>query len=82
VCGTEIGYGTLESRRWEQDMVQTFKIMKGHGYIRHETFFKKFADHGHLRTRMAAGFENLIMPRFRTEIRRNAFSVRVIRSWN
>jgi hypothetical protein len=31
---------------------------------------------------MAGGFENLIMPRFRTEIRRNAFSVRVIKSWN
>jgi hypothetical protein len=75
----ELKLDTLESRRWEQDMV---KIMKGHGYIRHETFFKKFADQGHLRTRMAAGIENLIMPRFRTEIRRNAFSVRVIRSWN
>jgi hypothetical protein len=53
----ELKLETLESRRWEQDMVQTFKIMKGHGNIRHETFFEKFADRGHARTRMAAGFE-------------------------
>jgi hypothetical protein len=78
----ELKLPTLESRRWEQDMVQTYKIMRGHGKIRHETFFKKFADRGQARTRMAGGFENLLMPRFRTEIRRNAFSVRVIRSWN
>jgi hypothetical protein len=31
---------------------------------------------------MAAGHDNLLMPRFRSEIRRHAFSIRVIRSWN
>jgi hypothetical protein len=56
--------------------------MRGHGNMKHETFFEKFADRGQARTRMAGGFENLIMPRFRTEIRRNAFSVRVVKSWN
>jgi hypothetical protein len=78
----EIGLSTLESRRWEQDMVQTYKILNGHGNLKYETFFEKVADRGTIRTRGAAGHDNLLMPRFRTEIRRHVFSIRVIRSWN
>jgi hypothetical protein len=57
----ELGLSTLEDRRWEQDMVQTYKIP---------------------RTRTANVYENLKMPRFRTEVRRNTFSIGVIKSWN
>jgi hypothetical protein len=78
----ELGLSTLEERRWEQDMVQTYKILNGHGRLRFEDFFEKVGNRDGPRTRTAGGYENLKMPRFRTEVRRNTFSIRVIRSWN
>jgi hypothetical protein len=78
----ELGLYTLETRRWEQDMVQTFKLMRGFGKIKYGKFFEKYGERETARTRMAIGFENLVLPRFRTEIRKNAFSVRVVKSWN
>jgi hypothetical protein len=63
-------------------MVQTFKIMRGYGKIRREVFFEKYGERETARTRIAAGFENLVIPRFRSEIRKHAFSVRVVKSWN
>jgi hypothetical protein len=63
-----LGLRTLECRRWEIDMVQTFKIMRGYGKIRHEVFFEKYGVRETARTRIAAGLENLVIPRFRSEI--------------
>jgi hypothetical protein len=37
----EIGLKPLEERRWEQDMVQAYKIINGVGNIRYERFFEK-----------------------------------------
>jgi hypothetical protein len=57
--------------------------MKGFGKIKYgKFFFEKYGERETARTRMAIGFENLVLPRFRTEIRKNAFSVRVVKSWN
>jgi hypothetical protein len=77
-----IGLETLECRRWEQDMIQTYKILGGIGNIRSDQFFEKVCDRERARTRLAAGYNNLKVKRARTEIRRNAFSLRIVNSWN
>jgi hypothetical protein len=38
---SELGLSTLEERRWEQDMVQVYKILHGHGGLKFEDFFRK-----------------------------------------
>jgi hypothetical protein len=78
----ELGLASLEVRRWEQDMVQTFKILRGYGNINENRFFERMEERQNNRTRLAAGINNLKLPRVRTDIRKNAFSVRVVRSWN
>jgi hypothetical protein len=75
----ELGLNTLEVRRWEQDMVQTYKILNGIGNIRADRFFTKIGSRLVARTRMAAGHDNLMLPRARTEVRRNSFSVRIVK---
>jgi hypothetical protein len=79
---SEIGLSTLEERRWEQDMVQVYKILHGHGGLKSDEFFEKVGDREGPRTRTAGGHDNLKMPRFRSEIRRNSFSIRTVKSWN
>jgi hypothetical protein len=63
-------------------MIQTYKILGGIGNIRSEQFFEKVCDRERARTRLAAGYNNLKVGRARTEIRRNAFSLRIVNSWN
>jgi hypothetical protein len=70
---SELGLSTLEERRWEQDMVQVYKILHGHGGLKFDEFFEKVGDREGPRTRTAGGLDNLKMPRFRSEIRRNSF---------
>jgi hypothetical protein len=77
-----IGLETLECRRWEQDMIQTYKILGGIGNIRSDQFFEKVCDRERARTRSATGYNNLKVGRARTEIRRNAFLLRIVNSWN
>jgi hypothetical protein len=78
----ELGLSTLENRRCEQDMIQTYKILNNIGRIQADRFFTRIGDRATVRTRMAAGYDNLTLPRARTEIRRNSFSVRIVQSWN
>jgi hypothetical protein len=78
----ELGLQTLETRRWEQDMTQTFKILHGIGNIDESRFFTRIGDRNFARTRLAAGAKNLEGRRARTEIRRHCFSSRVVGGWN
>jgi hypothetical protein len=78
----EIGIDTLEMRRWQQDMTQVYKILKGVGNIDETRFFTRIGERNAVRTRMAAGVDNLVPKRARTDLRKNCFSSRVIGSWN
>jgi hypothetical protein len=78
----ELGLQTLEERRWEQDMTQTFKILHGVGNIAENRFFTRIGERNFARTRLAMGVKNLEQKRARTDIRRNCFSLRVIGCWN
>jgi hypothetical protein len=77
-----LSLSTLENRRWEQDMVQTYKIMNGIGNIERSKFFTRMDERNTIQTRMAAGLDNLRPQRARTELRKHAFSVRIVQSWN
>ncbi len=72
---------SLEERRLQADMVQTFKIVKGIDRVDHRTWFQLAADGGRA-TRSADFPLNLRQKAARLEIRRNFFSNRVIDNWN
>jgi hypothetical protein len=80
-CAT-VGLETLEQRRISQDMVQTFKILNGIGNMKKEDFFELVGNREVARTRLAQGALNLRVQRARTEIRKNAFAVRIVNRWN
>jgi hypothetical protein len=52
-------------------MVQTFKILRGHGNINENSFFERMDERQNNRTRLAAGTDNLKLPRVRTDVRKN-----------
>ncbi len=72
----ELGLTTLEERRHQADMVQTYKIATGKDMVNSETWFTSVTESGRP-TRSAADPLNL-----RLEIRRQFFSQRVVESWN
>jgi hypothetical protein len=77
----ELGLTTLEERRHQADMVQTFKILRGIDNVKSETWFQKVDTTGRL-TRSAADPLNLKTQAARLEIRRNFFSNRAVDGWN
>ncbi len=77
----ELDFPSLEERRHEADMVQTFKIVKGIDRVEHGTWFHLATDGGRA-TRSADCPHNLRQMAARLEVRRNFFSNRVIDSWN
>jgi hypothetical protein len=77
----ELGLTTLEERRHQADMVQTFKILRGFDKVKSDTWFQRVETTGRV-TRSAADPLNLRQQAARLEIRRNFFSNRVIEAWN
>ena len=77
----ELDLPSLEERRHQADMVQSFKIVKGIDKVEHGTWFHLVADGGRA-TRSADCPLNLRQMAARLEVRRNFFSNRVIDSWN
>ena len=78
----ELGLTTLEIRRKRYDLVQTFKILNGFDKVIPSIWFRT-VDNQHTRlTRNTSYNKNLIARRFKTDIRRNFFSVRVVSLWN
>jgi hypothetical protein len=77
----ELNLPSLEERRLQADMVQTFKIVRGMDRVDHGTWFQLAADGGRA-TRSADCPLNLRQKAARLETRRNFFSNRVIEDWN
>jgi hypothetical protein len=77
----ELGLTTLEERRHQTDMLQTFKIMRGFDNVDSATWFQR-VDTSVRTTRSAADPLNLRAQPARLDIRRNFFSNRVIEPWN
>ena len=79
---TELGMDTLEQRRRDQDMVQTFKIIKGLDDVETGTWFRLIPEDRERRTRAVEGGLNIMAETSRLELRRNFFSQRVVEGWN
>ena len=78
---SELGMTSLQERRHQQDMLQTYKILQGVDNVEKSTWFEMAASTGRT-TRATADPLNLRIPAARLEIRRNFFSHRVPKSWN
>jgi len=76
----ELGLTTLEERRAETDMVQTFKILKGIDDVDEKQWFER-QDHTRV-TRARQGTDVLKLQRADHEYRRQSFSQRAARGWN
>ena len=69
---------TLEVRRDRGDLIETFKILKGHDRVNSEQFFRSVPNQHGLRGHSM----KLFVPRCRTVLRQNFFSCRVLSDWN
>ncbi len=78
----ELGLCTLEERRHQLDMTQTFTILKGVDNVNKPTWFTS-ASEGQVRvTRMAADPLNVRQQASRLDIRKQFYSQRVVDGWN
>lgn len=78
----EVGLLSLEDRRLQYDLVQTFKIVRGFDNVDLRTWFTLVGDNPVRLTRDTSDPLNILRQNSRTEIRRNFFSQRVITPWN
>ena len=81
----ELGMVTLETRRNRGDMIQTFRIMSGIDQVDPQTWFTpntQVVRGGAASTRSTTGLHNIQEKWASTDVRRNFFSLRVIKPWN
>ena len=73
-----LGLTTLQMRRIRGDLIETYKLLTGKEKVGYEQFFRLAgASHG-----LRGHSLKLFAGRSRTELRRNFFSNRVVKSWN
>lgn len=77
----ELGITTLQERRHQLDMVQTYKILTGKDKVRRDTWFE-MASEGVRATRMTVDPLNIRPKAARLDIRRQFYSQRVVEDWN
>ena len=73
---------TLEKRRQDQDLVTTYKILKGVDDVDKEVWFRQVPEDRTHRTRATEGGHNIVQVTSKTELWRNFFSQRVAERWN
>ena len=78
----ELGMDSLEQRRRDQDLIQTFKIIYGLDDVACETWFSLIPEDRERRTRAVEGGLNIRPEVSRLELRRIFFSQRVVEDWN
>ena len=78
----ELNLPSLEMRRYQSDMIQTFKIIKNIDAVESSSWFNLVGENPRRHTRLTANPLNIIATRQNNEIRRNFFSQRVPDQWN
>lgn len=78
----ELDMVTLKQRRVETDMAQVHKIVHGIDRVEAKTWFKFSHNENERSTRATTDPTHLSSAVFRTDIRKNFFSVRTINGWN
>jgi len=77
----ELGILSLEERRHQLDMLQTFKILKGKDRVNPKSWFV-MASEGDRVTRLSIDPLKIRQQNPRLDIRRNFYSQRVVYAWN
>ena len=78
----ELNLLTLEGRRMQYDLVQTFKIIRGFDRVDCKKWFQLVGNSPVRLTRLTHDPLNIVAKPFRGEVRRNFFSNRVAPLWN
>ena len=78
----ELGIETLEIRRRNQDLLETFKIVKKLKTEAGRQILSLVPSRANTQTRSTADNWKLEVPRARLEIRKNSFTVRAPALWN
>ena len=78
----ELNLPSLESRRYQYDMIQTFKILNRIDKVEPSTWFKLVGVNPPRQTRLTSNPRNIITTRSNLEVRKNFFSQRVPDQWN
>ena len=73
---------SLQDRRLQYDLVQTFKVIRGFDKVYYGTWFDLVGNEPARLTRNTSDPLNIVKKPARTEIRKNFFSQRVIDKWN
>ena len=68
---------TLETRRLRGDLIQTYKIVNDHDNVNKDLFFEK-----HVGITRGNSAKLVKRGNWRTQVRANAFSIRVVNHWN
>ena len=79
---SELGILSLEARRLQFDLIQTFKIVRGFDAVNSEIWFQQVGENPARITRHLSDPLNIVKVTSRSEIRRNFFSQRVADHWN
>ena len=77
---SELGLQSLQDRRREVDMIQTYKIINGIDTDNSDLWFQR--EDTRRPTRERAGKDNILVQRSSHEFRRNFFTNRVVAEWN
>ena len=79
----ELGLDSLEERRKRGDLLMAYRVFSGEVNVDPSTWFTPAIHIGPgLVTRRQDGYQNVIVPQWNGEIRRNFWSVRVCDPWN
>ena len=73
---------SLEDLRIRGDLIQTWKILHGMDNIRECTWLTRLSSMAIRDTRASSSPYTLVQNQANSELRRNKFSYRVVRSWN
>ena len=78
----EVNMTTLEERRIREDLIQTWKILHKHDNVKEGIWFTRSVDTAQRETRFTTCNMNLNSKQCNLDIRKNFFSLRVIKRWN
>ena len=78
----ELGLPSLQARRLEIDMVQTYKLVNNMDMDKSELWFERADSRRVTRNNTGTVKHNLLPKRDQHEYKRNFFSSRVVESWN
>ena len=78
----ELGLLSLQNRRLQYDLTQTFRIIRGFDDVKSEIWFTLVGENPARITRHTSDPLNIVKVTSKSEIRRNFFSQRVVEHWN